>query len=214
MNKKYSLSTPITFEKAKEKNILDFPYIAEPLLGGIKCYIRKENDKILLLNSKHEEIITCSHVLDTKTVKNFFIKYPEGVLEGELYSIKKKDGLNKLIKSKTLSDDDKKILKDNVNFHCFDIFVPGKEELTCLGRKNLLIDIIANMSDIDDKDDDFYIGGLMIIGGKFKFYSIESEEEIHLLSAKYKKEGYSGIILKKDTSLIKGKKTKAIKVSF
>ena len=94
------------------------------------------------------------------------------------------------------------------------IFVPGKEELTCLGRKNLMIDIIANMSDIDDKEDDFYIGGLMIIGGQFKFYSIESEEEIHLLSAKYKKEGYSGIILKKDTSLIKGKKTKAIKVSF
>lgn len=214
MKFKFTFPSPTSFEKAKEKNIVDFPYIAEPFLNGIKCYIRKIEDCIHILNQKHEIISTCPHILETKTVINFFEKYPEGILEGELYSTDLGNKLNKTIKNTNISEEDKQLLKEKINFHCFDLLIPEKSELNCLERKNVLIDVISNISDIDDREDDFYIGGLMIIDGQFKCYIVNSETEIDLIKAKYKRDGYSGIILKKDEPYMTGKKSRSLKITF
>lgn len=213
MKSKFTIPSPISFEKAKEKNVVDFPYIAEPFLNGVKCYIKK-NDDIQILTSKHEVITTCPHILETKTIKNFFENYPNGVLEGELYSNEMGNRFNKLIKSNEISDDDKQLLKEKINFHCFDLSIPEKSELKTLERKNVLISVISNISDIDDREDDFYIGGLMIIDGQFRCYIVNNEVEIDLIKAKYKRDGYSGIILKKDEPYMTGKKTKSLKITF
>ena len=71
MKNKFSVSTPSLYNTAKEKNKVDFPYIVEPFLNGVRCYIQKEEDEIMLLTLKHEIITSCPHILSSKTNYNY-----------------------------------------------------------------------------------------------------------------------------------------------
>ena len=125
-----------TFDKIKpmlaskyEDAKLDFDkneYYTQPKLDGIRCIARKNG----LWSRAGKEIVAVPHVMEALTV--FFDKYPDAILDGELYNHKLRDDFNKitsLVRKTKPTDDDIKESKELVEYHVYDVIqMPDKEE--------------------------------------------------------------------------------------
>ena len=125
-----------TFDKIKpmlaskyEDAKLDFDkneYYTQPKLDGIRCIARKNG----LWSRAGKEIVAVPHVMEALTV--FFDKYPDVILDGELYNHKLRDDFNKitsLVRKTKPTDDDIKESKELVEYHVYDVIqMPDKEE--------------------------------------------------------------------------------------
>lgn len=83
---KFSPMLAASYDKVK----FDFPVFAQPKLDGIRCIARKDG----LWTRAGKEIVSCPHVHDS--LKVFFDKYPDAVLDGELYNHDLRDNFNKI----------------------------------------------------------------------------------------------------------------------
>ena len=117
-----------TFDKIKpmlaskyEDAKLDFDkneYYTQPKLDGIRCIARKNG----LWSRAGKEIVAVPHVMEALTV--FFDKYPDAILDGELYNHKLRDDFNKitsLVRKTKPTDDDIKESKELVEYHVYDV---------------------------------------------------------------------------------------------
>jgi DNA ligase 1 len=87
------------------KRELEFPIFCQPKLDGIRCVIQRKNpeekinrreDVVLKAKSRNgKPIDAIPHILES--LKGFFIKFPDAILDGELYSHEYKDDFNKII---------------------------------------------------------------------------------------------------------------------
>ena len=121
----YPVSTkPIDYSK---------PVFIQPKLDGVRCVIQA-NIKRHILTPDLNEIEVKAYSRTGKEWKNidhileqlvpFFTKYPNVVLDGELYNHDFKDDFESIIsmvrKTKP-TDEDRLISAENVQFHCYDI---------------------------------------------------------------------------------------------
>jgi len=104
------------------------PTFIQPKLDGVRCLIQYEGSEA----SGYESVVAYSRT--GKVWKNinhilaslipFFKKYPDVILDGELYNHKFKDDFESIIsmvrKTKP-TDEDRSISRKNVQFHCYDI---------------------------------------------------------------------------------------------
>ena len=119
----------------------------QPKLDGVRCLIQYDNDVTNEYHPKHLRVTAYSrndkawknidHILEE--LEPFFQKYPDVVLDGELYNHDFKDDFESIIsmvrKTKP-TDEDRYISAQNVQFHCYDIIDTTK---TYEQRRNFIV---------------------------------------------------------------------------
>ena len=84
MRKKPMLAHPVGgFERIKDD---DWPLYSQPKLDGVRCLIQYEpmRNRIVAYSRTGKEWKNIDHIL--KELKPFFAKYPNHILDGELYN--------------------------------------------------------------------------------------------------------------------------------
>ena len=94
----------------------------QPKLDGVRCLIQYDNSKVTAYSRTGKEWKNIDHIL--KQLTPFFEKYPNIVLDGELYNHDFKNDFESIIsmvrKTKPTAEDKLKSA-ENVQFHCYDI---------------------------------------------------------------------------------------------
>lgn len=219
--KRFEVSLANKYQDRIEKNKLDFPYIVEPKLDGVRCYIKMVDGDIRMFSRKHKEFKSVPHLTENRFIIEFFKKYPDAILDGELYNHELKDDFNKivsLVKKTKPTADDLEESKKIVEYHCFDSYYPSEPQLNYVERKVRVGEIISDIrgTDILLKDtvvtcEEVKIVGLFFIQQKSNneygwwLNVVQSEEKTDEYIEKQLKFGYEGIMLKKDVPYFFGR---------
>ena len=126
MRYKPMLAHPIGgFERIKDD---DWPLYSQPKLDGVRCLIQYERrtqpreDVVVAYSRTGKEWKNIQHILTE--LKPFFQKYPDVVLDGELYNHDLRDNFEKiisLVRKTKPTDEDRIESAEKVQFHCYDI---------------------------------------------------------------------------------------------
>lgn len=112
---------------------------AQPKLDGMRCAARAD----ALWSRSGKEIVAVPHV--AQVLQPVFAKYPDIVLDGELYNHALKDDFNKLMslcrKAKPTAADLAESA-EHVQYHVYDVYDPAQPDLTLSERCSLLFDIL------------------------------------------------------------------------
>ena len=94
----------------------------QPKLDGVRCVIQCDNSEIKAYSRTGKEWKNIDHILED--LMEFFIRFPDVILDGELYNHDLKDDFEKIIslvrKTKPTEEDRLESAK-MVQFHCYDI---------------------------------------------------------------------------------------------
>jgi len=118
MRKKPMLAYPVSDKP------IDYtkPVFIQPKLDGVRCLIQYDNSIVTAYSRTGKAWQNIDHILDS--LVPFFSKYPDVILDGELYNHKFKDDFESIIsmvrKTKP-TDEDRSKSRKNVQFHCYDI---------------------------------------------------------------------------------------------
>ena len=217
--KRFEVSLANKYQDRVEKNKLDFPYIVEPKLDGIRCYLKNCDGVIRMFSRKHKEFVACPHIVTNDFVQKFFEIYPDAILDGELYNHKLKDDFNKIVSlvKKTKPKFEDLVESANlVQYHCFDSYYPSEPQLLYIERKTRLVDIFEQNGWVGHHFDDVNKDSFYLVGPGWVHYFIggwklESSNEVYneTLVEHYIKvmvnRGYEGIMLKKDVPYFFGR---------
>lgn len=117
-----------------EDHKLDFKrnvYLSQPKLDGIRCIARADG----LWTRQGKEIVSVPHINKYLTV--FFQKYPDAVLDGELYNHELRDDFNKITsmvrKAKPTAEDIAESAK-LVQYHIYDCIMPHDDAAELYGE--------------------------------------------------------------------------------
>lgn len=227
--KRFEVSLANKYQDRIEKNKLDFPYIVEPKLDGVRCYIKMVDGDIRMFSRKHKEFVACPHIKENEFVQKFFEMYPDAILDGELYNHELKDDFNKIVslvkKSKPKAEDLEESAK-LVQYHCFDTYYPSEPQLNYWDRKFRIADLIweNNLVKHNSFENDYWnkvrSDNVTIVGIERAPHGANqpwtwnlrwitgyasSEEEVEGHIKAITSEGYEGIMLKKDVPYFFGR---------
>ncbi|MBO5827026.1 MAG: hypothetical protein J6R59_00910 [Paludibacteraceae bacterium] len=220
-DKRFEVSLANKYQDRIEKNKLDFPYIVEPKLDGVRCYIKMVDGDIRMFSRKHKEFKSVPHLMENRFIIEFFKKYPDAILDGELYNHELKDDFNKIVslvkKTKPTAADIEES-KKIVEYHCFDSYYPSEPQLKYVERKVRVGEIISDIrgTDILFKEtvvtcEEVKIVGLFFIQQKSNneygwwLNVVQTEEKSDAYLVNQLKFGYEGIMLKKDVPYFFGR---------
>jgi len=102
------------------KKEFDKDSFIQPKLDGVRCYITEHG----AFSRNHKQFMNAQHITDE--LVPLFTKYPNVVLDGELYNHDYKDNFNKiisLVRKQSPSDAERNEAKA-IQFHNYDIFMP------------------------------------------------------------------------------------------
>ena len=121
MKYKPMLAYPVSDKPIDYKSVV----YMQPKLDGVRCLIQCDNGQVTAYSRTGKEWKNINHIL--KELTPFFHKYPNVVLDGELYNHDFKDDFESIIsmvrKTKP-TDEDRYISAQNVHFHCYDVILP------------------------------------------------------------------------------------------
>ena len=190
MRKKPMLAHPVGgFERIKDD---DWPLYSQPKLDGVRCVIQCDTNPfqkgafyITAYSRTGKEWKNIDHVL--AELKPFFLKYPDVILDGELYNHELKNDFEKiisLVRKTKPTEEDRLESAEMVQFHCYDII---NEDWHFEDRR---LFILQNF--------DYY--------GDYQCYSVRdvtdrivhNTEEVEVAHEDYLELGYEGSILRKN----------------
>ena len=135
--------TPIDYSK---------PIFIQPKLDGVRCIIQRESDfpgqeylasfSVKAYSRTGKEWKNIDHIL--AELRPFFFKYPNIILDGELYNHDLKDNFEKiisLVRKTKPTEEDRLESSQMVQFHCYDIV---DETKTYSERKKFIEDRVPN----------------------------------------------------------------------
>ena len=167
----------------------DWPLYVQPKLDGVRCLIQAEQIptnsaeiyEIKAYSRTGKEWKNIDHIL--KELKPFFQKYPDVILDGELYNHDLKNDFEKiisLVRKTKPTDEDRLESEEMVQFHCYDTIM---EHMDFVGRDHFIRENIGNQFNAIKKV------------RRWKVYNTEEVEAKHedLLEL-----GYEGSILRQD----------------
>lgn len=133
------------YTKRKELNKLQFPYIAQPKLDGIRCYIKWSDEKgePVMFTRNHKPITSCPHII--RMAKAILQENPYMLLDGELYNHELKNDFNKicsLVRKQKLTEEELQEVESTIHFCCFDVYIRAAEH--CLDSYVQRNDIFRN----------------------------------------------------------------------
>lgn len=223
--KRFEVSLADKYSDRQEKGKLDFPYIVEPKLDGLRCYLILKDGEIRMFSRGHKEFVSCPHIKENEFVKKFFETYPNAILDGELYNHALKNDFNKIVslvkKTKPKPEDLEESAK-LVQYHCFDSYYPSEPQLLYSERKTRLVDILHKYDWVSHhlfnvNKDSFYlvgVGWVHYFGDGWKLqlpFEANSEYTIELYINRCVEDGFEGIMLKKDAPYFFGRSFNMLK---
>ena len=127
MRKKPMLAYPVSDKPIDYSK----PVFMQPKLDGVRCVIQRESDfpgqeylasfSVKAYSRTGKEWKNIDHILEQ--LKPFFFKYPNVILDGELYNHDLKDDFEKiisLVRKTKPTDEDRLESAEMVQFHCYD----------------------------------------------------------------------------------------------
>lgn len=226
--KRFEVSLADKYSDRQEKGKLDFPYICEPKLDGLRCYIKMVDGEIRMFSRGHKEFVSCPHIAKNEFVKKFFETYPDAILDGELYNHDLKDDFNKIVslvkKTKPKPEDLKESAK-LVQYHCFDSYYPSEPQLIYTERKERVSRMwhaFDNSYRFDAKmEGREYRFVVQLVGSSYfmspftvdyeDYFCEHSEAEVEEMISWFVERGYEGIMLKKDVPYFFGRSFEMLK---
>ena len=178
MNKKPMLAYPVSSKP------IDYtqPVFMQPKLDGVRCLIQCDNSVVTAYSRTGKEWKNIDHIL--KQLKPFFAKYPNVILDGELYNHDLKDDFEQIIscvrKTKP-TEEHRAQSKELVQFHCYDIV---DEELLFVQRIEFVTEALMLLGD------NIHIVDTMLV-------PTESQSKVN--HARNLDSGYEGSILRLNT---------------
>jgi DNA ligase-1 len=118
MRKKPMLAYPVSDKP------IDYtkPVFMQPKLDGVRCLIQITDGVVTAYSRTGKEWKNINHIL--QSLRSFFIKYPDVILDGELYNHALRDDFEKIIscvRKQKPTAIDKAESRKLVQFHCYDI---------------------------------------------------------------------------------------------
>ena len=211
--KRFEVSLANKYQDRQEKGKLDFPYILESKLDGIRATLQLIDGEVVMKSRKGKEFVACPHIKDSEFVKKFFETYPDAILDGELYNHELKDDFNKIVslvkKIKPKTEDLEESAK-LVQYHCFDSYYPSEPNLSYKKRKERVVSLMLSIP--------YYFEGCVeVVGaygkltGEITFVEAYNENEVEDMILNFISEGYEGIMLKKDVPYFFGRSSDMLK---
>jgi len=145
MRKKPMLAYPVSDKPIN----YDDKIFMQPKLDGVRCVIQYERrvqpreDVVIAYSRTGKEWKNIEHIL--VQLKPFFQKYPNVILDGELYNHDLRDNFEKIISlvRKTKPTDEHKLeSKEMVEFHCYDIIdeeLPFEQRINFINESLMLL---------------------------------------------------------------------------
>ena len=141
MRKKPMLAYPVSAKPIDYSK----PTFIQPKLDGVRCVIQCDNSVITAYSRTGKEWKNIDHILEQ--LKPFFQKYPDVILDGELYNHDLKDNFEKiisLVRKTKPTDEDRLEASKKTQFHCYDII---DEELPFDQRCEFLLEALMLIGD-------------------------------------------------------------------
>ena len=123
----------------------DWPLYVQPKLDGVRCLIQRENlgntgllFNVVAYSRTSKEWKNIDHILTE--LRPFFMKYPDVILDGELYNHDLKKDFEKiisLVRKTKPTDEDRLESAEKVQFHCYDTIM---EHMDFQGRHKFIRD--------------------------------------------------------------------------
>ena len=187
------MKKPMLAHKFSEKRC-DFnqPTYIQPKLDGVRCLIKRESDfpdqeylasfSVKAYSRTGKEFKNIKHIL--QSLKPFFFKNPDVILDGELYNHKLKNDFEKiisLVRKQKPTDTDRLDAQHLVQFHCYDYF-DGVQYDSYKTRMNNLV------------TSDIYSNCVKYVPAKL----VDSYNYARTLHGEYLAAGYEGSIIRLD----------------
>jgi DNA ligase-1 len=191
-----------TFEKIKpmlaikhedaDYNFEKEVYYSQPKLDGIRCIARSDG----LWSRAGKEIVAVPHI--EEALKGFFEKYPDAILDGELYNHDLKDDFNKitsLVRKTKPTAEDIVEAKQLVQYHVYDVVeVPEEvEDVLFIDRWKWLR---------SQKFNTF----VKVVNTDI----ISHREKLDVIYGEYLEDGYEGQMIRKNTVYEQNKRSKSL----
>lgn len=127
------------WEKLKAKIDIDEGVVVQPKLDGIRCIARADG----LWTRTGKPITSCDHVFDA--LRPLFEKYPDLILDGELYNHELRDDFNTItsvVRKAKVSEEDQAKAERLIQYHVYDYV----DELDAVDRANKLVRILSEIN--------------------------------------------------------------------
>lgn len=225
--KRFEVSLAEKYPDRQEKGKLDFPYIVEPKLDGLRCYIKNCDGEIRMFSRGHKEFVSCPHIKENEFIKKFFETYPDAILDGELYNHDLKNDFNKIVslvkKTKPKPEDLEESAK-LVQYHCFDSYYPSIPEANYRTRKRILALLLHrvfgignNVTVVNPTVGVIHFVGLTFamddlgLSGYLPLKLVLNEEGVEKAIIEATAKGYEGVMLKKNVPYFFGRSFDVLK---
>jgi DNA ligase-1 len=139
MRKKPMLAYPVSAKPIDYSK----PTFIQPKLDGVRCIIQYEKDKIAAYSRTGKVWKNVTHIL--MELVPFFKKYPDVILDGELYNHDLRDNFEKiisLVRKTKPTDEDRLEASELTQFHCYDIIdetLPFDQRIEFVNQSLMLI---------------------------------------------------------------------------
>jgi DNA ligase-1 len=172
------------------KDELKYPVYSQPKLDGIRCVVKRDG----MWSRNGKPIVSAPHVL--VALKDFFIKFPDAILDGELYADKFANDFNaicSLVKKTKPTTQDLTESAKNIQYWVYDWIVQktfsdrNSDITTYIVNNNVvrrvpthLVDTITHLNELYEKYvDEGYEGQMVRTDGPY-----ENKRSKHLLKRK------------------------------
>ena len=171
----------------------DWPLYVQPKLDGVRCLIQYdeegefEGNGVVAYSRTGKEWKNIDHILTE--LKPFFMKYPNHILDGELYNHDLKDDFEKiisLVRKTKPTNEDRLESELKVQFHCYDTIMEH------WNFEDRMLFINENFGYYGKFDSDV---NMIVPTPSHLVHNIEEVEAAH---EDYLKQGYEGSILRKN----------------
>jgi DNA ligase 1 len=174
-------------------------YYAQPKLDGIRCIARSNG----LWTRAGKEIVAVPHIMDQLSV--FFEKYPDAILDGELYNHDLKDDFNQIVSAvrKTKpTEADIEVAKDLVQYHVYDVINMPDEAKSEYGDEPFFSDRIDWFT-----NQGFYSpSAIRTVETK----AVNTKDQIDDMYGRWLQDGYEGQMVREDGVYQQNKRSKLL----
>jgi DNA ligase-1 len=163
--------------------------ISQPKLDGIRNIATK--DGCFTRNGKPQ--LSIPHIIGS--LKPLFQKYPDLVVDGELYNHKLRDDFNaisSIARKQKPTSEDLEISKNNIQFHVYDVCFKDIPNATLEYRISFIEDIVSKYDFIEVVKTDL----------------VETTEMLDVLYGEYLTEGFEGQMVRKYNSVYENTRSK------
>jgi DNA ligase-1 len=172
---------------AKKHN--KFPYYSQPKLDGVRCLVSKDG----MQSRNGKPILSAPHI--SEALESFFKRFPDAILDGELYNHELKNDFEKLIslarKTKPTAEDLKES-KDMIQYHVYDVVDPS----STFAERNTMLHFVPG------------VWSKMI--HPVATVKVKDAEQVQVMLEDYLMMGYEGQMLRDPNSYYEGKRSKGL----